>query len=98
MQKNHSKKSGRPFNIAMIGQKRVPSREGGIEVVVEELSKRMVAQGHGVTCYNRSGHNVAGRQFDVKKENSYEGICLVHVPTVDVRGLAAFSSALMFSV
>ena len=39
------------LNIAMFGQKRIPSREGGVEIVVEELCTRMVAQGHNVTCY-----------------------------------------------
>lgn len=34
------------LNIAMFGQKRIPSREGGVEIVVEELCTRMVAQGH----------------------------------------------------
>lgn len=33
------------MKIAMVGQKRVPSHDGGIEVVVGELAKRMVAQG-----------------------------------------------------
>ena len=42
------------MKIAMVGQKRVPSHDGGIEVVVGELAKRMVAQGHSVTCYNRT--------------------------------------------
>ena len=30
------------LNIAMIGHKRIPSREGGVEIVVEDLSTRMV--------------------------------------------------------
>ena len=34
----------------MFGHKHIPSREGGIEVVVEELSTRMVEFGHKVTC------------------------------------------------
>ena len=33
------------MRIAMFGQKRIPSREGGVEVVVEELSTRMVKLG-----------------------------------------------------
>ena len=41
------------MKIAMIGHKRVPSREGGIEIVVEELSVRLAAMGHQVDCYNR---------------------------------------------
>ena len=40
------------MKIAMIGHKRIPSREGGIEIVVAELSKRMAKQGHDVTAYN----------------------------------------------
>lgn len=30
------------LNIAMFGQKRIPSREGGVEIVVKELCTRMV--------------------------------------------------------
>lgn len=32
------------LSIAMFGQKRIPSREGGVEIVVEELCTRMVAK------------------------------------------------------
>ena len=28
------------MKIAMFGHKRIPSREGGVEIVVEELAKR----------------------------------------------------------
>ena len=55
------------LKIAMLGHKRVPSREGGIEIVVEELASRMVAEGHSVTCYNRRGHHVSGAEFDGKQ-------------------------------
>ena len=47
------------LKIAMFGQKRL-SREGGIEIVVKELSTRMAQMGNQVTCYNRSGHHVSG--------------------------------------
>lgn len=33
------------MRIAMLGHKRIPSHEGGIEVVVEELAARMVERG-----------------------------------------------------
>lgn len=39
----------------MIGHKWVLSRAGGIEIIVEELSIRMAALGHEVTCFNRGG-------------------------------------------
>lgn len=55
------------LNIAMFGQKRIPSREGGVEIVVEELCTRMVAQGHNVTCYNRGGHHVSGSEYDSRE-------------------------------
>lgn len=40
-------KDKKSLNIAMLGHKRIPSREGGIEIVVEELATRMVTLGHG---------------------------------------------------
>ena len=40
------------LNIAMFGHKRIPSREGGIEIVVEEIATRLARMGHQVTCYN----------------------------------------------
>lgn len=60
------------MRIAMVGHKRVPSREGGIEVVVEELAARMVMHGHSVTCYNRTGHHVSGKEYDMLNEMGYE--------------------------
>ncbi len=38
-------KQNEKLKIAMLGHKRIPSREGGIEIVVEELATRMVAKG-----------------------------------------------------
>ena len=37
----------------MMGHKTIPSRDGGIEVVVEELSRRMSLLGNNVTILNR---------------------------------------------
>ena len=59
------------LRIAMLGHKRIPSREGGIEIVVEELSTRMVNLGYDVTCYNRSGHHISGKQFDTQSLKEY---------------------------
>ncbi len=79
--------------IAMLGHKRIPSREGGIEIVVEELATRMVEQGHRVTCYNRSGHHVSGREFDSARLKVCKGIRLKSVLTVNCKGLAAMTSS-----
>ena len=43
----------------MIGHKRIPSREGGVEIVVDELSTRLVKLGYRVDAYNRSNPNPA---------------------------------------
>ena len=55
------------MKIAMLGHKRIPSREGGVEVVVEELSTRM-AKNHDVICYNRRGKHALDK--DQKTDNS----------------------------
>lgn len=83
------------LKIAMLGHKRIPSREGGIEIVVEELATRMVNQGHAVTVYNRSGHHVAGKEFDTGegKIKEYKGVRVRRVPTLEMKGLAAISSS-----
>lgn len=74
------------MRIAMVGHKRVPSREGGIEVVVEELAARMVMHSHSVTCYNRTGHHVSGKEYDIEHLDEYRGIRLKRVPTIDRKG------------
>lgn len=52
------------MKIAMIGHKRIPSREGGIEIVVDKLSTELVKRGHCVVAYNRKGHHVSGKEFE----------------------------------
>lgn len=87
------------LNIAMIGHKRVPSREGGVEVVVGELSSRMAQLGHSVTCYNRKGHHVAGNEFDVEKsDKSISGVKIKEVFTIDKKGLAAIIASFFAAI
>lgn len=86
------------LKIAMIGHKRIPSREGGIEIVVEELATRMVKLGHQVTCYNRKGHHVSGSEFDGVNLIEYKGVKLISVTTLDKKGLAAMTSSLIAAI
>lgn len=86
------------MNIIMLGQKRIPSREGGVEIVVEELSKRMVRMGNHVTCLNRKGKFVLDNSVEVKKMDEYEGIQLKEVFTIDKKGLAAMSASFFASI
>lgn len=80
----------------MFGHKRIPSREGGIEVVVEELSTHMAEAGHSVTCFNRKGKHVSGGKVEHLKD--YKGVKIIEVLTIDRKGLAAISSSFFASL
>ena len=73
------------MKIIMFGHKYIPSRAGGVEVVVEELSTRMAAAGHDVTCCNRSGGD--------RNLTRHRGVRLKTMPTINKKGLAAVSSS-----
>ena len=77
------------MKIAMIGHKRIPSREGGVEVVVEKLSLRMVNLGHQVDAYNRLGHHVSGEENDLERTKNYNGIRIITIPTFQNKQLNA---------
>ena len=77
------------LKIAMIGHKRVPSREGGVEVAVEALSTRMAALGHSVTLYNRGGD---------QRKGSYRGVQIRRVAEVGGRGVSAMISSVLATV
>ena len=80
------------LRIAMMGHKHMLSREGGIEIVVRELSTRMAAQGHEVTCYDRHTRHVSGDKLDCQSE--FKGVRIKSVWTIDKKGLAAMTSSL----
>lgn len=66
----------------MIGHKYVPSREGGVEIVVDELSTRMVAQGHEVTIFNR-------KRKEYPHIDSYKGCKVEEIYTINKKSLDA---------
>ena len=86
------------ISIAMLGHKRIPSREGGIEIVVEELAVRMAARGYRVPCYNRSGHHVSGKEFDTRRGGEYRGVRLKTAAAINRKGLAAVPSSFFASL
>ena len=95
---NKRKNNTSPLKIAVLGHKTIPSRQGGIEIVVEELTVRMAKLGHKITVYNRNGHHVSGKEFDEKKLKEYKGIRMKYVPTIDKKGLAAMSASFFAAV
>lgn len=86
------------LKIAMFGHKRIPSREGGVEIVVKELATRMSKEGHKVTCYNRGGHHVSGSEFDTEEKTEFHGVKIKTVPTIEKKGLAAVSASFFAAI
>ena len=81
----------------MIGHKFIPSRNGGVEVVVTNLAPHLAALGDAVTVYNRTDED-AKKTGKKALPREYRGVRLVWTPTVRRRGLAAMSSSVVASV
>ena len=88
------------MKIAMIGHKRIPSKEGGVEVVVSEISTRLVQRKNEVTAYNRRGKNVQDKSADkdVNKLKEYNGVKIISVPTINKKGLDALIYSFFASI
>lgn len=65
----------------MIGHKRIPTRSGGVEVVVEELSTRMAEKGNDVVVYNR--------RCSEEKISNYRKVKIIEVKTFERSSLNA---------
>jgi len=88
------------MKIAMIGHKRIPSREGGVEVAVEEISTRLVKEGYKVDAYNRKGKNVQDKKADreKKKAKEYKGVEIITIPTINKKGIDALLYSFFASI
>jgi glycosyltransferase len=82
------------MKIAIIGHKRIPSNEGGIEKGVEQHAVRMAALGHKVYVYNRGGHNVFGKQYNKKRIRNYKKVRIITIPTTNGRACVPIYSFL----
>lgn len=79
------------MKIAFIGQKGIPAIAGGVEKHVEKLSTRLAAQGHDVTVYARSHYTPVSLE-------EFEGVKLVHVPSINTKHLDAITHTLVATV
>ena len=86
------------IKIAMIGHKRIPSREGGVEIVVYELARRLVKKGYRVDAYNRKGHHVSGKKFVQSIGKNYEGIRIITIPTFESSKLNAIVYSILATI
>ncbi|MEK7452244.1 MAG: glycosyltransferase family 4 protein, partial [Patescibacteria group bacterium] len=69
------------MKIAMIGQKGIPAKAGGIERHVEELSAELAARGHEVLVYCRSWY--------VWPIKNHRGVRCIKTPTIPTKHLDA---------
>lgn len=73
------------MRIAMIGQKGIPSRAGGIEIHAENIAKRLVELGCEVDVYCR-------RQYcDQEYKDGYQGINIKYAPYINSKHLDAIT-------
>ena len=86
------------LSVSMLGQKMTPSRQGGVEIVVEELSTRMAKKGYDVTCYNRNSKHVMDKDSKQEKIKNYKNVKLKYVWTIDKKGLAAMTSSFFATI
>ena len=82
----------------MIGHKHIPSRDGGVEVVVSNLAPHLSGIGYDVTCYNRTNRQFRKQKKSAPPMREFRGVHLIWTPTVDRRGLAAVSSSIIATV
>ncbi|NLU26721.1 MAG: glycosyltransferase family 4 protein [Hungateiclostridium thermocellum] len=79
------------MKIAMIGQKGIPSRAGGIEIHVEELSKRLVRYGCKVVVYCR-------KAYCDSHDKEYNGITKKYTPYIKSKHLDAITHAFFSTI
>lgn len=72
------------MKIAMIGQKGIPSRSGGIEIHVEEIAKRLIRLGCVVDVYCR-------RSYCEDSLRQFEGINIKYAPFINSKHLDAIT-------
>lgn len=74
-------KTAEGLNVIMLGHKSIPSRDGGIDVVVQHLSETLVKKGNSVTVINRK------RKKACKTENN--GVKIRQAFTIEKRAFDA---------
>lgn len=78
------------MKIALIGQKGIPAKQGGIERHVEELSTRLALSGLDVSVYSRPHYS--GNQ------TTYNGVNIINLPSIKTKHLDAISHTLFSTI
>ena len=74
------------MKIAMFGHKDILSRNGGVEIVVKELSTRFAALGHDVVVFDRAVKDKVYPYF-------YKNVKVDASPNIHAPGISAFTSS-----
>ncbi len=86
----------RPLRIAMVGQKGIPARYGGVETHVESIAVRLAARGHDVTVFCRKRLRANGEAQPAPTRNgTYRGVHLAYRGSVNTKHFDAASHALL---
>ncbi|MFQ5511657.1 MAG: glycosyltransferase family 4 protein [Candidatus Krumholzibacteriia bacterium] len=90
------------LKIAVIGQKGIPARYGGVETHVEQISTRLAAKGHDVSVYCRNRFRPPAREvtdsngFEISDGGlRYRGVRLVFRPSITTKHLDAATHSLL---
>jgi glycosyltransferase involved in cell wall biosynthesis len=81
------------MKIAFIGQKGIPTKQGGIEKHVEELSIRLAKAGFDVTVYSRP-YYTNNRQ----KTYFYNGVRVINLPSLKTKNLDAITHTFISTI
>jgi glycosyltransferase involved in cell wall biosynthesis len=92
----------RSMRIAMVGQKGIPARFGGVETHVDNVATRLAARGHEVWTYCRSrfrpdrlGVETPEDYRVIGHEHWYRGVRLMYRPSINTKHLDAATHAML---
>lgn len=92
----------RKLKIAMIGQKSIPARFGGIETHVEQLATRLAGRGHDVSVFCRNRFRPGADEIEstdgfraTPEGLRYKDVRLIYRPSITTKHLDAASHALV---
>ena len=81
------------IKIAFIGQKGIPTQQGGIEKHVEELSARLAKAGLDITVYSRPHYTKKA-----KKTYKYHGVKIINLPSIPTKHLDAITHTFVSTI
>ncbi len=95
--------SGRPVKrVVMIGHKSIPSRQGGVEIVVDKLSTALAERGYEVEAYNRRLHRRGTDEYRAEYGHGdrkyYQGVRVRCIPAPVSSGYNAIVYAYLATI